>query len=614
MINAAKATQALETRGPDFQMTINDEFAAFGHRRLAIIDTSPAGNQPMQDERYWLVFNGEIYNFKILRSELETEGEQFFSHSDSEVLFKLLIRYREKAISKLQGDFAFAFYDTKNQTMLLARDRFGIKPLYVFRDDDKLIFASELKSIYAYGLLLEIDYDALSIFLQLNYIPAPLTIYKNISKIRPGHYLHVTRDEIKEECYYSLSTQKSEFEFSQAKILTRNLIDEAVRDQLISDVPLGSFLSGGVDSSVIAMLAKRHKPDLHTFSIGFKGSRFFDESEYSRQVAKYIGSDHTVFQFSEKQLLEQLHSTLDYLDEPFADSSAIAVNLLSRETRKHSTVALSGDGADELFGGYNKHKAWVLSLSGKGSWSHNVLPALSWLPGSRSGLLGNKVRQARRYAEGIKLDPINRYWLWASLATRNEAVSLLSSDAKDRLHIETEAKIRTLLLTPLMSDESLMAHLLTDLSMVLPDDMLTKVDRMSMAHGLEVRVPFLDYKVAEFAFSLPDNFKNDGVRNKIILKEAFKGDIPSKILDRPKKGFEVPLLKWLRKDLKKLIANELLSPEFVREQNIFDEKEVSKLTKRLHSMNPGDAHARVYALVCFQWWWKKYMSNQPIEL
>jgi asparagine synthase (glutamine-hydrolysing) len=605
MINAARATEALHTRGPDFQRTINNEYASFGHRRLSIIDTSPAGNQPIEDERNWLVFNGEIYNYRQLRSELESAGESFYSHSDSEVLFRLLKSRGSEGIEKLQGDFAFAFYDAAEDSVLIARDRFGVKPLYYFKDEDKFIFASEIKSILSYGLDLELDHDALLIYLQLNYIPAPLTIFKNVSKVLPGHYLRISRSGILDESYYELSPEKSNLTFQNATAKLAELLEESVKDQLVADVPLGSFLSGGLDSSIIALLAKKHKPDLHTFSIGFRGNKFFDESDYSKLVSKHINSNHTVFEFAEKDLLEQVFASLDYLDEPFADSSAIAVNLLSRETRKHSTVALSGDGSDELFGGYNKHTAWVKSLEGESGWIKSFVPALSLLPGSRSGAFGNRVRQLRKFGAGVKLPTKERYWLWASLTDENGAKSLLSENSKSNLSLENSEILKKTWLR-FLDKENLNRHLLTDLHMVLPDDMLTKVDRMSMAHGLEVRVPFLDKRVAEFAFSLPGHFKNDGKQSKIILKEAFKSQLPPGIIHRSKKGFEVPVLKWLRKDLKKIISDDLLSESLLNQQGIFNSGEVKKLLRKLHSMNPGDSHARVWALVCFQWWWKKY--------
>jgi asparagine synthase (glutamine-hydrolysing) len=605
MINAARATEALHSRGPDFQRTINNEYVSFGHRRLSIIDTSPAGNQPVEDERNWLVFNGEIYNYRKLRTELESSGESFYSQSDSEVLFRLLKCNGSTGIEKLQGDFAFAFYDAVEDSVLIARDRFGVKPLYYFKDEDKFIFASEIKSILSYGIDLELDYEALLIYLQLNYIPAPLTIFKNVSKVLPGHYLRISRSGILDKSFYELSPEKSNLTFQNASVKLAELLEESVKDQLVSDVPLGSFLSGGLDSSIVAFLAKKHKPDLQTFSIGFSNNKFFDETKYAKLVSKHINSDHTVFEFTEKDLLDQIFTSLDYLDEPFADSSAVAVNLLSRETRKHSTVALSGDGSDELFGGYNKHTAWVKSQEGEGKWIKSLAPVLGLLPGSRSGTFGNKVRQLRKFSAGVKLPTRERYWLWASLADENSSKSLLNENSRLKLSLQ-EAETMKKQWLRFLDNGDLNQHLLTDLNLVLPDDMLTKVDRMSMAHGLEVRVPFLDKRVVEFAFSLEGHLKNNGKQSKIILREAFKSQLPSSVIHRSKKGFEIPVLKWLRKDLKKLVHDDLLSETLLDKQGIFDSGAVKSLLRKLHSMNPGDSHARVWALLCFQWWWKKY--------
>lgn len=607
MINGAKATEILHSRGPDFQRTINNDFVSFGHRRLSILDPTPAGNQPFEDDNHWLTFNGEIYNYKDLRSELESRGETFHSQSDTEVLFRLLKIEGEKALNKINGDFALAFYDRQEDSVLLARDRFGVKPLYYYLDEDKFIFASEIKSILAYGLALELDFESLLMYLQLNYIPAPATIYRNVFKLQPGRFLKVSRNEFEESTFYTLKPFLEVTDYNEASDMLAGILEESVKSQLVSDVPLGSFLSGGLDSTIIAMLAKRHQSDLHTFSIGFKGNKFYDETSYALMASKHIGSEHTVFELSEKEILEHIFSSLEYFDEPFADSSAIAVNLLSRETRKHSTVALSGDGSDELFGGYNKHTAWVKSIAGKGSWMASLSPALNFLPGSRSGFLGNKVRQARKFGAGIKLEPKERYWLWATLAGEKESRTLLSGAVVDSLSMESYLKRKGEILN-YINTGSLGEHLLSDLHLVLPDDMLTKVDRMSMANGLEVRVPFLDTKVVEFAFGLPDQFKNDGVNGKIILKEAFKNQLPEKILNRSKKGFDVPVLKWLRKDLKKMVRDELLSVDFLQNQGIFNVKEVRQLLKKVNSANPGDSHARVWALVCFQTWWRKYNS------
>ena len=613
MINVANATAALEQRGPDYQDIYNDETVALGHRRLSIIDPSPEGHQPMWDlgRRYCIVFNGEIYNYKSLRNELLVQGVQFQSETDTEVLLNLFIKEGKDCLQKLNGFFAFAIYDHLEKSLFIARDRMGIKPLYYVMDDDRLLFASEMKSILQYGINKELDYTALHTYLQLNYIPAPRTIFKKVKKLMPGQYLALTPQEIQIEKYYELPYDREKFtelDYEAQKKKLEELLEGAVQKRLVADVPLGSFLSGGIDSSVVAALAKRHKEDLHTFSIGFKDEKFFDETEYARSVAKKIGTEHTVFSLTNADLYKHVNNILDYIDEPFADSSAIAVYILSQETRKHATVALSGDGADELFAGYNKHEAFRKIIEGGGAAQavKSLQPLWYLLPKSRNNALTNKFRQLYRFSKGMSMSSKERYWSWAGYASEKEAVNLFSTDSKNKLEKGEYANFKANILRHIPNKESINDLLYTDTMLVLPDDMLTKVDRMSMANALEVRVPFLDHEVAEFAFSLPTDSKINSTIRKRIVQDTFKDILPEELYNRPKKGFEVPLLKWFRNEMQHTIKNELLSDSFVQEQGIFDVKEVRKLRKKLFSSNPGDVHARIWGLIVFQHWWKKY--------
>lgn len=617
LVNIASATKVLSKRGPDHQDIYHDNFVGLGHRRLSIIDTSVVAHQPMWDEskRYCIVFNGEIFNFLELKKELEGRGvTSFFSHSDTEVLLKLFILDKEKCLNKLNGFFSFCVYDREEQSFFVARDRYGVKPLIYLFDEDKFIFASEMKSILAYGVEKELDYTALHTYLQLNYIPAPRTIFKNLKKLLPGHYMTVHRQQIKVDHYYTIAVDRGEsaVDYNSAKEKFKELLEASVQRRLISDVPLGAFLSGGIDSSIVAGLAAKHKPDLHTFSIGFKDEKFFDETEYARLVANHFKTEHTVFSLTNKDLFEHVHSILDYIDEPFADSSAINVYILSKETRKHATVALSGDGADELLAGYNKHAAFYRAIhaGARESFVGSMLPLWKMMPKSRSGFISNKNRQLQRFAEGMRLSSKERYWRWAGYATESKAFDLFSEQSKANYDRQEFESFKQDLLATLPEKENINHILLTDFNLVLPNDMLMKVDLMSMANGLEVRSPFLDYELVNFAFALPDEFKINPEIRKRIVQDAFKDFLPAKLYNRPKKGFEVPLLKWLRRDLKSLIKNDLLSEAFVREQNIFDYKAVRRLKRKLFSINPGDVHARIWALVVFQWWWKKYNTSR----
>ena len=617
LINVTAATQALEKRGPDHQAIYHDEFAGLGHRRLSIIDTSAIAHQPMWDEtnRYCIIFNGEILNFQELKKELEQKGVSFFSHSDTEVLLKLFILEKEECLTKLNGFFAFCIYDKQEQTFFLARDRYGVKPLLYLFDEDKFLFASEMKSILAYGIEKELDFTALHTYLQLNYIPAPRTIFRSVKKLMPGHYMKVRSRESMVHSYYSIPTdyQSSTIDsYDQAKQKFKDLLEASVQRRLIADVPLGAFLSGGIDSSVVTGLAARHKPNLHTFSIGFRDEKFFDETHYANLVAKHFKTEHTVFSLTNNDLYQHVHSILDYIDEPFADSSAINVYILSKETRKYATVALSGDGADELMAGYNKHAALyrIINNGWKESLVSSLLPLWKILPQSRNNFFGNRARQLQRFAEGMKLSSKERYWRWVGFAQEGDAYNLFSTQTKEGLNQQEYKSFKDEILKAIPAKESMNDILLTDMQLVLPNDMLTKVDLMSMANGLEVRSPFLDVELVNFAFSLPDSFKINSSIRKRLVQDAFKEMLPAELYNRPKKGFEVPLLKWLRKEMKSLMEDELLSEKMIKEQGIFNYLEIQKLKAQLFSSNPGDAPARIWGLIVFQWWWKKYGAKK----
>lgn len=613
-IHVTNATMALEKRGLDFQDIYIDEWVGLGHRRLSIIDTSSVANQPMWDDtrRYCIVFNGEIFNFQDLRQTLEARGISFHSQSDTEVLLQLYIHEKEKCLNKLNGFFAFCIYDKEEQSFFIARDRFGIKPLLYVHDEDKFLFASEMKAVLQYGIDKTLDYESLHTYLQLNYIPAPHSIFQSVKKLLPGQYLKLRKREISISTYYTLpEVENKQITFDQAKQELKNLLEKSVERRLIADVPLGCFLSGGIDSSVITGIASRHKKNLHTFSIGFKDEKFFDETTYASLVAKHFNTEHTVFSLTNNDLYKHVNNILDYIDEPFADSSAINVYILSQETRKHATVALSGDGADELLAGYNKHAAFYRMIHS--GWKEQALKAFSplWnvLPKSRNNVLTNKVRQFQRFTTGMKLSPQERYWRWAGFASELEAQNLLSDQCRAHLSLEKYTDRKQHLLSAISDQGSMREVLQTDTTLVLPNDMLTKVDLMSMANALEVRVPFLDYEVVNFIFSLPDDFKINQSIRKRVLQEAYRDVLPAALYKRPKKGFEVPLLKWFRNEMRSLIENDLLSKNNIETQGIFHYPTVEKLKQQLFSNNPGDVHARIWGLIVFQWWYKKTIGN-----
>ncbi|MBV6645159.1 MAG: asparagine synthase (glutamine-hydrolyzing) [Cyclobacteriaceae bacterium] len=603
----AEATRALEKRGPDSQGTTTSGRVGLGHQRLSIIDTSERGSQPMSDRtgRYTIIYNGEVYNYRSIKKDLETLGYSFASDTDTEVILYAYIQWGTDFLSRLNGFFGLAIYDAQEQSLLVARDRYGIKPLIYFQDEDKLVFASEMKSLLAYGIPKQIDPMALRLYFQLTYIPASKTIFQHVNKLEPGHFLFVSKGEVENRSFYQLPyhEQPPVEDFQSAKAELKRLLQESVQKRLVSDVPLGSFLSGGIDSSVITAIAAQEVKDFKTFSIGFKDNSYFDETRYAQLVADQYQTDHHVFKLSNNDLLEHVEDIVTYLDEPFADSSAIPVHILSRLTRQEVTVALSGDGADEVFSGYNKHSAWLLSA--ESNVRNQVVGALKnlWrvLPKSRGNRLWDKTRQLHRFAEILQLDLNNRYW---SLATFSEA------DFLDRLLLETSIvdPIAEGLVSSIESAD-LNKVLWNDVKMVLSGDMLTKVDMMSMANSLEVRVPFLDHEVVDFAFSLPAHFKARGNSRKIILRESFRDWLPEALYSRPKHGFEVPLNGWFKSELASELDSYVFNRQRIEDQGLFNYITIDQMKKRLYSFDPGDVHIHIWSMYVFQKWWDRYFKG-----
>ena len=609
------ALKALNKRGPDKQVSqILSPKVGFGHARLSIIDTSDHATQPMTDEtgRYTIIFNGEIFNFLDLKNTFFSD-RIFHSTSDTEVLLNLYIKMGKDCLQHLNGFFAFAIYDAVEGSIFIARDRMGIKPLHVYEDGEKIIFASELKAIFAFPIKMEIDFDSLALYLQLNYIPGTSSILKNIYRLNPGSYLTIDKNGNQTKAqFYEVPFDDSKLvpetpaSYDEAKSKLVSLLDASVERRLVSDVPLGAFLSGGIDSSIVVSLAAKHKSDLNTFSIGFKDEPFFDETYYANLVAKKFKTNHTVFSITTDDMYQHVFDILDYIDEPFADSSAIAVYILSMHTRKHVTVSLSGDGGDELFAGYNKHDAEMRARQNSFvNWAvKSGLPIWQMLPKSRNSKFTNIFRQLERYGIGLKLSPQERYWRWCAFVDENDALRLLKNDTLiDKKNIESR---KEKVLKFIEGKNSINDALMADTQMVLPNDMLTKVDLMSMANSLEVRVPILDYTVVDFAFTIPTKFKIADRHTKKILKDAFRNVLPDELYTRPKRGFEVPLLNWFRTGLRSLIEDDLLSEKFIREQGIFDLNEINQLKQQLFSNSPGEVHARIWGLIVFQYWYKKY--------
>lgn len=603
----------MHKRGPDAHGVFNEEHTWLGQVRLSIIDTSNGANQPFYDEtgRYVLVFNGEIFNYRELKNKhLASFPISFQTHSDTEVLLYLLIHHGTDCLPWLSGFFAFAFYDKQTKRLILARDRYGKKPLYIAEHDDGFLFGSELKSIMPLMPKRELNMDALALYFQLNYIPPHLSILQGVRKLKPGTYAVYENKQWHEKAYYTLQIKPSEYKqhsYETAQVELKKRMDESVKERLISDVPLGAFLSGGIDSSVVVALASKHTTQLKTYSIGFNNP-IFDETPYAQLVAKKYNTDHHVFYLNETDYKEELHHILDYIDEPFADSSCIPQYILCKKTKPHVTVALSGDGGDEVFAGYHKHRAeWMIRNKPLlAVAARTAAPWLQKLPQNKNTRWGEKARQLVKLGAGARLSAPDRYLRWASILGQTEARALFSQHARQQINETSCARHLNPYADGIKTDD-FNEVLFADMGLVLPGDMLQKVDWMSMANSLEVRSPFLDYKVVDFAFSLPSSFKIDAGFKKKIVQDAFRTMLPAELYNRPKQGFEIPLLEWFRTDLNEYIFNDLLEKRFIEEQGLFDYERIQWIRKKLHSPNPGYIQATLWALIVFQHWYKKYM-------
>ncbi|MFD3002094.1 asparagine synthase (glutamine-hydrolyzing) [Pontibacter toksunensis] len=612
-----KAVAALQHRGPDAEGLFFNGPVGLGHRRLSLIAPTAAANQPFKSDngRYTIVFNGEIFNYKKLRKELEAKGAFFRSDSDTEVLLQLYARERQECLKKLTGFFSLAIYDAEEDSLFLARDRFGEKPLLFYKDTDKFLFGSELSALLKLGVPREVDYTSLYQYLQLTYVPAPATMLQGVKKLLPGQSLYVRGSRVQENVWYRLpfdgeKAMQNPLSYTQQQAKLKHLLQQAVTDRLVADVPVGAFLSGGIDSSVVVALAARQVEKLKTFAVGFPEQPFFDETRYARLVADKYDTEHTELLLSNNDLYKNLFGALDSQSEPFADSSALAVYTLSKHVGQEIKAVLSGDGADELFGGYNKHLAEYRVLAGGAKAGAVKKLKFLWdvLPKSRNSFTGNKVRQLQRFAIGAGMLPQERYWLWATWQKEEEALALLAPEkrvaAQSRLYLARKGRA----LECVSRKHYDLNHVLcADWRLVLPNDMLMKVDLMGMANSLEIRSPYLDHRLVKFAFSLPASSKIDENLQKKILRDTFRELLPVKLYKRPKQGFEIPLLSFLQSEGRCLI-NEYLSDTFVLSQGIFDVQQVQRIRQVLNSDKAALVQTQAWMLLVFQYWWRNYIA------
>jgi asparagine synthase (glutamine-hydrolysing) len=603
---------ALRHRGPDDEGFFVREYDAgisvgLGFRRLSIIDLA-FGNQPIanEDNSVQLVFNGEIYNFRELRRELEGRGHRFATNADTEVIVHLYEDLGAGCVERLNGMFAFALWDERRRELVLTRDRFGKKPLYYAEIGGSLLFGSELKALLEHPLCPhELDFEALSRYLGLEYVPAPHSIFRGIKKLPGGHVLrwHDGRSSI--ERYWDITFERGGERKSDAEYVEefRSHLGEAVRRRLVSDVPLGAFLSGGIDSSsVVAMMVEAlPSRSVKTFSIGF-GERSFDESAHALRVAEHFGTDHHEDVFTAQTMVDLLPTVVDVIDEPFADASILPTYLLSRFARESVTVALGGDGGDELLAGYPTFPAdRVARLYAVPRAVHErlVIPLADRLPVSTDNFsLDFKLK---RFLRGARAPAAVRHPMWLGSFSPAEQRAVLTAVPGDAFAEQRRAYASA----PTQNDLERLIYVYA--KTYLQDDILVKVDRASMACSLEVRAPFLDVDLVNFLGSVPPRLKLHRLQTKHLLKRAMAGVLPPGIAERPKKGFGIPVAEWLKGQLRETLLDEL-SPDRLRRQGLFQPAEVQRLVAE-HLAGRRDHRKPLWTLLVFQLWHRRWLEG-----
>ncbi len=605
--------QSLVHRGPDDSGTYlsSDALVGLGHQRLAIIDLSPLGHQPMRYlDRYEIVFNGEIYNFQEKRAELIKKGYQFQSHSDTEVILALYAEYGKDCVQHLRGMFAFALYDEQEQILFCARDRVGKKPFKYYLDDKVFMFASELKAILTQPeYVREPDYEAIHHYLTLQYVPAPLTGFRHIKNLPPAHTLTLSlkTKEVMIEQYWKLS-YKTKLRLSEAEWKRRILdkFDEAVKLRMISDVPLGAFLSGGIDSSaVVAFMTKHSTSPVKTFSIGFKEDSH-NELPYAKQVAKKFGTDHTEF-VVEADAINLLPSLVRQYEEPFADSSALPTYLVSKLTREHVTVALNGDGGDENFAGYGRYSVLKFSVLYDIVGPLHALIVLPITKLAASVFRTTFFDRVYRFAKSLSQSYAYRYVNYLAYFSGEMKAELYTPAFKEKTAALDSYRIVADRFKEASSKNKTEQAVYADFMTYLPGDLMTKVDIASMAVSLEGRSPFLDHELLELTAKIPFSLKLKGWNDKkYILKEALRGIVPDEVMFRPKMGFGIPIHKWFRGELKEYARETLLSDKALS-RNLFRREALEKLLAE-HCATQVDYGYHIWALITLELWFQEYFD------
>jgi len=603
-------------RGPDDSGSYIDNHIGLAHRRLSIIDLSPSGHQPFsnQDESVWITYNGECYNYKDFFPILQSKGYQFKSDTDTEVILHLYEEYSLDFIYKIDGMFAFAIWDSKLDRLILARDRIGIKPLYYYYDNKRFLFASELKALLADpNVPRELNYGALGNYFKYMSIPDPESIFRGINKLLPGYFIIVEKGLVRAQQYWDIveASPDTELNIKKAGDDFIHHFNRAVTSHMIADVPVGAFLSGGIDSSAVVAFAnkKEHKQQpIETFSITFKGLGDFDESLFATEVSQRYRANHHEFDLT-PDLITALPKIVWHADEPFAISSGFALYFLSELTSQHTKVVLSGDGGDEVFAGY-PWRHWTEPRFSTNFVNH-VISFFNFVRLNNLTGFNNIFQRVQKILLRSNLSPANVYeqtlWNFSSTALS----SLLTKDAWQTIKDIEQASTIHQYYEHWENASSLSRKLYTDLKTTLVSEMLTKVDRMTMAFGLEARVPFLDHHLVEWAFRLPDSYKLHGVSGKYIVKKALENYLPKKILYRRKHGFNVPLRIWIRDQLKEMVQD-ILSSEKFNDRGLFRPEIVQHILKN-HFDEKGDYSDQIFSLLALELWFQQYVDSSLVE-
>ena len=601
---------AISHRGPDDDGFYVNGPVGLGMRRLAIIDLK-SGQQPIhnQDRTAWIVFNGEIYNYRELRDKLEKLGHSFYTNSDTEAIVHAYDQYGADCPKHLRGMFAFAIWDERTQELFIARDRVGKKPLLYAEVKGQFIFGSEFSALLQHpDIGKEIDFEALNQYLSFMCVPAPLTAYQAIRKLEPGHSLRYRKGETRIERYWQPDfSKKIDISEQEAGERTIAILREAVKVRLMSEVPLGAFLSGGIDSSaVVALMAEESSTPVKTFSIGFE-EQDFSELHHARRVAEHVGADHHEF-IVRPDALEVLPVLVEHYGEPYADSSAIPTYYVARETRKHVTVALNGDGGDESFAGYERYAAMRLAEQ------YHRIPAMlresvvrqaiELMPSSETKR--SRIRDVKRFIQSASLPKVERYLNWVSIFDRQAKQDLFTENFTRQTQGDSAARILDPWFARANGSGVVDAVLLADIMTYLPNDLLVKVDIATMANSLEARSPFLDHHVIEFAASLPEKYKLRGFTTKYLLKQMLRKLLPAENLDRRKMGFGVPIGHWLRGKLQPFLRETLLAEASLK-RGLFRPEGVKRLVE-LHTRGERDYSPQLWTLLMLELWFQRFID------